>query len=148
VVVSLGGLFLGWLVYRRALAGQPDPLARPLGVVYTVLQRKYYFDELYDLIFVRPAYWLAETFTYRFLDVGVIDGFLHLVARFALRIGSFLRNVIDLPVVNGSGNLVGEGVKLAGRRFRIVQTGRVQGYLIVGLLFTGLLLSYVLIVRP
>ena len=47
------------------------------------MERKYCFDELYDWAFVRPAYWLAETFVYRWLDRGVIDGILHGVARMA-----------------------------------------------------------------
>lgn len=148
VSVALGGLFLGWLVYRRVPSGAVDPLARFLGPVYRLLQNKYYFDELYDLIFVRPAYWFAETFVYRWLDRGLIDGILHTVGRIALRIGAFLRNAIDMPIVNGFGDLVGEGVKRAGDRFRVIQTGRVQEYLVVGLLFTGLLLSYVIFFQP
>jgi len=99
-------------------------------------------------VFVRTAYWFAETFASRWIDRGIIDGILHLVARSALRIGSFFRTYIDLPVVNGFGDFVGEGIKRTGRTFRVVQTGRVQGYLIVGLLFTGLLVSYVLLVKP
>jgi hypothetical protein len=39
-------------------------------------------------------------------------------------------------------------VKWAGRQLRAVQTGRVQQYLIAGLIVTGILLSYVLVVRP
>jgi NADH-quinone oxidoreductase subunit L len=144
VAVALGGLLLGWLVYRNVRAGQADPLEKPLGPVYVVLKNKYYFDELYDLLFVRPAYWFAETFTYQRIDRGVIDGTLHAIAGFASRLGSFLRNKIDLPIVNGSGDLVGEGIKSAGSEFRTVQSGRVQVYLAVGVLFTGLLLSYVL----
>ncbi|OGO18261.1 MAG: hypothetical protein A2Z14_19695, partial [Chloroflexi bacterium RBG_16_48_8] len=62
LLVALGGLFLGWRVYRTVKAGEPDPLARPLGSIYTLLKNKYYFDELYDVIFIRPAYWFAETF--------------------------------------------------------------------------------------
>jgi NADH-quinone oxidoreductase subunit L len=149
VGVSLGGLFLGWLVYRRVAAGAPDPLKKPLGFLYTVLERKYGFDELYDWALVRPAYWFAETFTYRWIDRGVIDGILHGVARLALRIGSVFRNNFDKPIVNG---LIGDGtgsvVKWAGRQLRAVQTGRVQQYLIAGLIVTGILLSYVLVVRP
>jgi NADH-quinone oxidoreductase subunit L len=145
--VALGGLLLGWLVYRGAKAGAPDPLARPLGPLYTLLQRKYYFDELYDRLLVRPAYWFAEQFTYRWIDRGVIDGTLHAVAGFALRVGSFLRNSIDLPVVNGSGDLVGESIKAAGRDFRVVQSGRVQLYLVVGIFFVGLLLTYMLFLQ-
>ncbi len=148
VSVALTGLLLGWLVYRRLPSGAADPLSRPLGPIYRLLQNKYYFDELYDLLFVRPAYWFAETFVYRWLDRGVIDGVLHAVGRTALRLGSFLRNAIDLPIVNGLGDAVGEGVKRAGRRFRLIQTGRVQEYLVIGLLFTSLLLSYVIFFQP
>jgi NADH-quinone oxidoreductase subunit L len=146
--VALGGLLLGWLVYRNVPAGFPDPLQKRLGTIYTVLKNKYYFDELYDLLFVRPAYWFAETFTYRWIDRGLIDGFLHAVGRTALRIGSFLRNAIDLPIVNGFADRFSEGVKWLGRTFRIIQTGRVQEYLIIGLVFTGLLLSFLLWAQP
>jgi len=147
VVVALGGLLLGWFVYRRVQAGAPDPLSVALGRVYTLLQRKYYFDELYDRLFVRPAYWFAEQFTYRWIDRGLIDGTLHAIAGFALRVGSFLRNSIDLPIVNGSGDLVGESIKAAGRDFRVVQSGRVQLYLIVGVFFAGLLITYMLFLQ-
>jgi NADH-quinone oxidoreductase subunit L len=148
IVAGVGGLFLGWLVYRRIPQGSPDPLARALGPVHKWMRNKYYFDELYQLIFVRPAYWFAETFTYLWVDRRLIDGFLNGVAAFSLQIGSFLRSRIDLPVVNGSGDLVGEGVKRIGRDFRPVQSGRVQAYLMVGLVFAGLLLSYMLVLRP
>jgi hypothetical protein len=78
----------------------------------------------------------------------LIDGFLHGVGRVALRVGTALRHWIDLPIVNGFGDFVGEGIKKTGRVFRLVQTGQIQGYLVVGLLFTGLLLSYFLLIRP
>jgi NADH-quinone oxidoreductase subunit L len=133
LVVALGGLYLGWMAYRNIRAGAPDPLEKPLGFVYTLFKNKYYFDEIYDFIFVRPAYWVSETFTYLWLDRGVIDGILHTVARFASSIGTVLRNYIDKPVVNGSGDLVGETVKRLGRTFRFIQTGRVQQYMILAL---------------
>ena len=59
-VVSLGGLYLGWLVYRKVAAGEADPLQKPLGAIYTLLKNKYYFDELYNFLFVRPAYWVSD----------------------------------------------------------------------------------------
>ncbi len=142
------GLLFGWLVYRRQTAGAPDPLQKPLGFVYTAWVKKYGFDELYDFLFVRPLYWFAETFTYRWVDRGLIDGALHGVAAIALRVGSAFRNYFDKPVVNGFGDLVGESTKRIGRSFRFIQTGRVQQYLIVGLVFSGLLLSYILLVTP
>jgi NADH-quinone oxidoreductase subunit L len=134
LVVALGGLTLGWWVYRSVRAGQPDPIKKPLGVVYTWLQNKYYFDELYDFLFVQPAYWLAETFTSNWMDRGVIDGILHGIAHLSYIIGGGLRNYIDKPIINGFGDLVGESIKKLGRTFRTVQTGRVQQYMILALI--------------
>jgi NADH-quinone oxidoreductase subunit L len=131
LVVALGGLLLGWWVYRGYRAGAADPLEAPLGTLYTLLRNKYYFDELYDFLFVRPVYWISETFVSVWVDRGVIDGSLDLIGRTALRLGDIFRNYIDLPVVNGFGDFVGEGVKRFGRTFRVIQTGKVQQYLLV-----------------
>ena len=146
--VSLLGLLGGWLVYRNVKAGAPDPLVKALGPIHGVLKNKYGIDEFYDRFIVAPAYWLAETLTYKFLDGKVIDGVLHAVALVAGSVGTYLRRYFDLPVVNGAGDLVGESIKRAGRGGRVIQTGRVQGYLVVGVAFVALLLSYVLLVRP
>ncbi len=151
VLVALGGLYLGWLVYRDVPAGEPDPMKNPLGSLYTWLQNKYYFDELYDVLFVRPAYWVSETFTYLWFDTGVIDGFLHVIARAAFWLGDRLRNWIDAPIVNGAGDLVGESVKWFGRNFRVVQTGRVQQYLVLALVNVvalAALFYYLLVLSP
>jgi NADH-quinone oxidoreductase subunit L len=136
LTVALGGLALGWVVYRNAYATatQADPLQAPLGPVYTVLKNKYYFDELYDRVFVRPTFWLGEQLFSAFIDRGLIDGILHFVARLMLRIGLVVRDRIDVPVVNrfmsdGSG----EVVKATGREIRVIQTGRVQQYLLIAL---------------
>ena len=142
VGVALGGLLVGFLMYRRIEAGAPDPLAR-LGRVYVWIQNKYYFDELYDFLFVRPAHWFGETFVYRGIDRRVIDGFLHWVASVSGRLGGFLRNKIDIPIVNGSGDFVGEGIKTVGHEGRVIQTGSIQTYLIAGVIFIGALLSYI-----
>ena len=133
LAVALGGLFVGWWVYGRKplAAGAPDPLEAPLGSVYTLLRRKYYFDELYDVLFVRPAYWFSEQVAYLFIDKKIIDGALHAVGAFSVWLGGAFRNYIDAPVINGFADLVGESVKAFGRSFRIIQTGRVQNYLLV-----------------
>ena len=134
MIVALGGLTAGWLVYRNQKVGEEDPLKIALGPVHTVLKNKYYFDELYERIFVRPAYWMADTFTNQILDKRIIDGILHFIARIASSVGGILRNYFDKPVVNGFGDFVGEGVKKVGRSIKIIQTGRVQQYLIMALI--------------
>jgi len=141
--VALGGLGLGWLVYRKVEAGQEDPLKKPLGPAYTLLQNKYYFDELYDLIFVKPAIWISETLSYKWMDRVLIDGILHTFSRATYALGGIFRNYIDVPVINGFGDLVGEGVKKLGKAFRVIQTGRVQQYMVIALVLAfGTLFFY------
>jgi NADH-quinone oxidoreductase subunit L len=126
--VALGGLFFGWLVYRNIASPEKDFLQIPL------LKNKYYFDEIYDFLFVRPAAWVAEKFTYLFMDRTIIDGILHAIARFALFLGHAFRNYIDKPVVN---ELIGDGtgkvVKVSGSGLRKIQAGRVQYYMVVSI---------------
>jgi NADH-quinone oxidoreductase subunit L len=133
LVVALGGLLLGWWVYRSGPAEANDPLISVLGPVHTLLKNKYYFDELYDLVFVRPARWLAEVFVSQWIDRGLIDGTLHLIGRLSLRFGDGLRTEIDARIVNGFGDLTGRSVKQAGQSARFVQDGKVQEYLLVAL---------------
>ncbi len=144
LVVALGGLSLGWLVYRKFKAGQEDPLKKPLGPIYALLQNKYYFDELYDLVFVKPALWISETLSYEWIDRGLIDGILHTFSRGAYALGGIFRNYIDVPIVNGFGDFVGEGVKRLGRAFRVIQTGRVQQYMVIALVVAFSTLFYYL----
>ena len=144
LAVSLGGLFAGWWVYRDFKAGATDPLENWLGPVYPVLKNKYYFDELYEKIFIKPAIWFSENISYLWMDRKMIDGILHWVARITVQIGDFLRNKIDLPIINGFGDFVGYGGKKLGNRMRVIQTGRVQQYLLMGLAFVFVALFYYL----
>ncbi|MEW5868690.1 MAG: NADH-quinone oxidoreductase subunit L [Chloroflexota bacterium] len=141
LVVALGGLGLGLYVYRNIKAGDRDPVEMALGPVHTVLKNKYYFDELYDRLFVRPAYWLAATFTSLWMDRTVIDGVLHWFAYISGIIGNFLRDVIDKPIVNGSGDWLAENTKKLGSDFRTVQTGLVQQYMVLALVTAAVVFS-------
>jgi NADH-quinone oxidoreductase subunit L len=51
----------------------PPRMAKRGGMVYTFLYNKWYFDELYDTLFVRPAFWIGRLF-WRGGDERVIDG--------------------------------------------------------------------------
>jgi NADH-quinone oxidoreductase subunit L len=147
LVVALGGLYIGWTVYRSQKVGAEDPLKKAIGSVYKVLQNKYYVDELYEIIFIRPSVWISETFTSKWMDKGVIDGILHGIAHAFLWLGTFVRNVIDLPVVNGTGDVIGRGVKKSGSGLAVIQSGRIQQYLltavIVVVLFSSVLYYFI-----
>ena len=85
---------------------------------------------MYDVLFVRPARWLAETFAYRWVDRGLIDGTLHSIAR-AVEWLSFRNKDFDTYIVNAAGDRVATGIGQFGRSFRHVQSGRVQQYLAI-----------------
>jgi NADH-quinone oxidoreductase subunit L len=128
LVVALGGLFFGWLVYRNVKSVSEDKLQIPL------LKNKYYFDEAYDFLFVKPAYWFAENVVYKFMDQRVIDGFLHIFGPTTDRIGSIIRNYFDLLVINRTiGDGSAEVTYWFGGKLRAIQTGRVQQYLMLAL---------------
>ncbi len=134
LVVSLGGITLGWYVYRNVTKGMNDPIEKPMGKFYDVLRNKYYFDEIYQVVFIKPAVYFSEKIAYQFIDLKVIDGFLHWVGKVTVAIGKFLRNRIDMPIVNGFGDLVGEVTKKLGFIIRPIQTGKVQQYMIMALI--------------
>jgi NADH-quinone oxidoreductase subunit L len=73
VLIGIVGLVAGW----RATLARPIPTARaapPDRGLALVLNRKYYIDELYDTIVVRPLVWLSRTVLWRGVDQGVVDG--------------------------------------------------------------------------
>src|SRR5690349_20783622 len=72
-LMMAGGFVVSWLFYiRRTYI--PDDLAREHQMLYQFLLNKWYFDELYDIIFVKPAKWLGR-FLWKKGDGFVIDGF-------------------------------------------------------------------------
>jgi NADH-quinone oxidoreductase subunit L len=148
VVVSVGGLFVGWLVYRNygtdaAYAkdpmSRPDPMQRVLGPVYTVLQNKYYFDEFYDRVIVRPTKRLAN-WLYRFDDVLVIDPIVDGVGKLSQRF-SDLSALFDTHVIDATVNGLGAVTDRVGAAVRTLQTGRVQNYLLLVLVTVSVLLA-------
>jgi NADH-quinone oxidoreductase subunit L len=128
LVVALGGLFTGWLVYRNVNSVAEDRLQIPL------LKNKWYFDEAYDFLFVKPSYWFAETFVYQWMDKRVIDGFLHSIARLTAFLGTSIRKYIDKVIIN---EFFGDGTARVtqwfGGRLQPIQTGRIQQYMLASL---------------
>jgi len=132
-LVALGGLGLGWWMYwRKPLkAGQQDPMEDILGPLHPILKRRYYFDDLYGWLFVKPSQWLGRQVII-FLDRGIIDAVLHVIARVFTWLGD-LAKVLNLWLIDG----VGDGIPIAvfnlGGWLRRMQTGRVQQYMLLAL---------------
>ena len=128
LVVALGGLSLGWFVYKDIKSPAEDKFQIPL------LKNKYYFDEAYEYLFIKPLTWFSEVFVSKWMDKGVIDSILHIFGPATGGIGSTIRNYFDVPVVN---QFFGDGsadvTYWIGKNLRPIQTGRIQQYLILSI---------------
>jgi len=71
VVIALLGIAVAYVFYV-ALPAWPGRLAGMLPGVYRLLLNKWYFDEAYDFLFVRPAFALGRIL-WKQGDVGIID---------------------------------------------------------------------------
>ena len=81
-VIGLSGIALAYIMYMLA-PSIPAKLASTFRPIYLFLLNKWYFDELYDAIFVRPARALARVLWQK-VDAGVIDGVPNGVASLAV----------------------------------------------------------------
>ncbi len=115
--VALLGFVLAWLVYGRrpaALAETPDPLARPLGPLFRGMQRKWWVDELYQLVIIHPYYALAD----------------------------FLAGPVDQTVIDGAANGLGRLVRGTAGLWRSMQNGYVRSYALTILIGVALVIAY------
>ena len=117
LVVVAGIASASFLYYHRTdLVERLIDAVRP---VHELLLNKYWVDEIYDFLFVRPFIWISDQVLFRLVDVGLID-----------RIG-----------VNGTARAV-RGV--AERALKFFQTGLTQSYLVAMLIGTLGLIAYVM----
>jgi NADH-quinone oxidoreductase subunit L len=71
-VMMVAGFLVAWQFYIRR-PDLPAELARQQSLLYQFLLNKWYFDEIYDLLLVRPALWLGRLL-WKGGDERVIDG--------------------------------------------------------------------------
>jgi len=92
--VAVGAALIGlaaayWLYLKRP--EKADGLARSLKPVYTTLLNKYYVDELYAAIVVRPLVWLSTNVLWKAADVAGIDRAVNGIAEGTTAIGDGVR---------------------------------------------------------
>ncbi|MCC6573432.1 MAG: NADH-quinone oxidoreductase subunit L [Planctomycetes bacterium] len=121
-VVAIGVSFFAFSIYSspKGVAREQALASGKMGAPYRLLLNKYYIDELYQILFVRPIQILSDV---AFVMIDVI--------------------FIDLILVNGSAMAVATGSRIARR----VQTGVVRHYLYAFAAGAAILLALFLFVR-
>lgn len=133
LVVALGGILVGYLVYGRGYAyEQVDPTRRLLGPVWWLFHRKYYVDELYGSTVIAFTKGLSS-FLYWFDDLWVIDPIVDGIGWLGVQI-SRIAAAFDRYVIDGFVNAAGWISSRAAGMLRNTQDGHVQVYLLVAVL--------------
>ncbi len=92
VIVALLGLATAWWFYIKS-PQTPKNLAKSLSGPYKLLLNKYYVDEIYGFLIVRPLLWISTNVLWHGVDEGVIDGAVNGVATTAREAGGKVRHI-------------------------------------------------------
>lgn len=92
VLIGLGGILLARYLYLNRIE-TVRKLTQSFYGIYKLLYNKYYVDEIYDLVVVKPVKWGSEKLLWKFFDVKIIDGFVNGSARLTSAISSVIRFV-------------------------------------------------------
>jgi NADH-quinone oxidoreductase subunit L len=124
---ALGGFLLATAFYGlRAL--DPEDARRQFPAIHRFLVRKWYFDELYAAVWVRPTLRLAGWVAW--LDRRGIDGVVDGAARTAAAVAR-LDDWIDRLLVDGLIERVSRWIHALGLRLRTVETGNLRQYVML-----------------
>ena len=126
LLIAAAGIAGALGYYSRWKVLNAKRMADRYGPVYQFLVNKWYFDELYQFLFVKPTLWLAcaASETDRLAVDRTVNG-----AANATRAASRFEGFFDNFAVDGLVRLVALGIYALGDWGRGLQTGRLRGYL-------------------
>ncbi|MFO0893167.1 MAG: NADH-quinone oxidoreductase subunit L [Isosphaeraceae bacterium] len=133
LVIAGLGIVLGLLYYAPANLPyfvptrlSPARAAHQFRGLYRLFKNKWYFDEIYDALFVRPTLGFARLCGQ--IDKVLVDGVVNGAATLTERL-SRLDGLFDKFGVDGLVNVLAQMVYVAGDRSRAIQTGKLRNYL-------------------
>jgi NADH:ubiquinone oxidoreductase subunit 5 (subunit L)/multisubunit Na+/H+ antiporter MnhA subunit len=138
----LAGIGLATLMYGLGYLN-PEDVRRQFSPVYSLLINKWWFDELYDAIFVKPVLFKSRLFSD--FDRRVIDGFIDWIASAVVWFSKMWDLIADRGLVDGSVNIFAGWTYSTALSLRSVQTGQLRQYvvfIIVGAIAIFVLISF------
>jgi NADH-quinone oxidoreductase subunit L len=142
-------LYVSWLIYgRKPLeAGDKDPLKKPLGFIFTGMENKWFVDEGYQAVFLKPyaaiSRFLAEVIDWRFWHDWFHDKVIAGTYQFISRTVLDLR--IDQQGIDAIANGLGELTKRTSTGLRRLQNGFVRSYALAVLFGVVAILGYLIL---
>jgi NADH-quinone oxidoreductase subunit L len=124
---ALSGVFVAAVIYlwRWLDAREIKQTFRP---IYNLLWGKWFFDELYQAVFIAPTLALGRQVAK--FDRGVIDGVIHACAAIGRAVSKVFDVVFDRTFVDGSVNTFANWTWDFGLLLRRLQTGSLRQYVL------------------
>ncbi|WP_425614352.1 NADH-quinone oxidoreductase subunit L [Anatilimnocola sp. NA78] len=138
----IAGIGLATLMYGLGYLNAED-VRRQFSPIYNLLVNKYYFDELYNFIFVQPV--LMKSRIISGIDRNYIDGFIDWLAVTVVWFSKKFEMIADRGIVDGSINIFAGWTYSTGLSLRTVQTGQLRQYvmfIVVGAIAIFVLISF------
>ncbi len=140
IVGALAGVAGGHRLYARWREREP---LRALGPAYTLLENKYYLDDVYLRGIVRPVQYGLAAGVNAF-NAHVLDGIVHTFAWMARQLARLV-DLFDRRGIDGAVNGVAQTAGFSGGILRYVQSGNVQRY--AAFLFAGVVVLAIIFTR-
>jgi NADH-quinone oxidoreductase subunit L len=152
---AVGGILLAYFLYIKLVQRQrdlpaikrpDDPLRPMIRPVFAGMENKWWVDELYDIVVVRPyinlSVFLAEVVDWRFLHDWFHDRFI--VGGYD-RLSRFLAEPVDMGGIDGLANGLAVLTKGAANLLRNTQTGFIRNYALAVFLGVVIIVGYLVL---
>lgn len=148
-LLALTAIFVSWLLYGRAplKAGQPDPLKKPLGFLFTGMENKWFVDEGYSAFIITPfkklSQFLADVIDWRFWHDFVHDTVI--VGTYNWLSSIALDRYADQKGIDAFANWLGAATQWISENVRKAQNGFVRSYALAVMLGVVVILGYLIL---
>ena len=93
-LAAFAGLFLAWFLYVKR-PELPARIATSLGGLYTTVLNKYYVDEIYGAVIIRPIIAFSRSVLWKGIDTGTIDRSIDGAARGSQEVSDGMRTLFS-----------------------------------------------------
>lgn len=143
---GLIGMALGWVAYQgRKFNWFRGPATGGAAVIYNASLNKFYFDELYWNLLIKPLFVVTKSL--KLVDIILVDGLVRSVGWLGRGL-AILWGLVDKYIVDGIVNGVAQVAGTGGKWLRLTQTGQIQNYILVVFAGIALLTWWMLALNP
>ena len=125
---AMTGLFLATLIYLwRTL--RAEEIAQTFRPLYQLLWHKWWFDEIYNVLLVRPILFASRFFSA--IDHAMLDPLINGSARLVIHSARLLNTVVERRAIDGTLDRAAQKTWSLGLALRQLQTGNLRQYIML-----------------